>query len=47
MTQIIDYLAIVKGIKVCIQIVPDFKNKGKNQDIAELILLLEMYQFMF
>ena len=47
MTQIIDYSAIVKGRKVCIQIVPDFKNTGKNQDIAVLIFLLEMYQFVF
>ena len=34
MTQIVNYSAIVKGIKVCIQIFPDFKNTGKNQDIA-------------
>ena len=47
MTQIIDYSAIVKGIKVCIQIVPDFQNTRKNQDIAGLNFLLEMYQFMF
>ena len=44
MTQIVNYSAIVKGIKVCIQIFPDFKNTGKNQDIAGFSLKVVVEQ---